>query len=387
MEKKIDVDSFVLKETDIKQIPIKLDFLRKGFASHKTKSLDFRYEQLMILRNAIDKYAKEISRTNYLDLGFGEYANDIHVVAIVLSDIDYIIANFKSWAKQKNVDTPVLLGNASSYLLPEPFGVCVIFSAWNSQYQTLLQPLAAAIAAGNCVLAKPSEMAPFSAKLMEYILEDLDPYVVQIVQGGADQCIELNKNKSDIICFTGSPMKGKLIAKAAAEFLTPCILELGGQNPVIVDETANLESTATNLIGGRYVITGQACIAPEYVFVHKSIFEKLRTMLGETVNKFYGNNPKENKDYSRIINEWHTNRLSELLKTHNDHTVTQMLYHFEKTASMPTDKELGRIQQRVSSATQQFNSYQKDQIFTASLPREDQKMVQFQKQNQVERER
>lgn len=317
MEKtKLDVDSFKLDYTEVNQIKPKLDKLKKAFFSHKTKDTNFRLDQLKKLRRGIDKYAKEIGRTNYLDLGFGDYSNDINTMAIVLSDIDYIISNFQDWAKPRSVHTPLLLAPSTSCLFPEPYGVCVIFSAWNSQYQTLLQPMAAALAAGNCVLAKPSEMAPYSAKLMEYIFEYLDPDVVQIVQGGGDQCIELNKHKSDIIVFTGSPMKGVLVSKAAAEFLTPCILELGGQNPVIVDETADLKNTAYNLVNGRFIISGQACIAPEYVFVHRSNYEKLLALLKETVENFFGKNPQISKDYSRIINEWHTDRLANLLKTH-----------------------------------------------------------------------
>lgn len=318
---KLDVDAFTLDYTKVDSIFPKLEKLRRGFASQKTKELKFRLDQLNKLRKGIDKYFKEISRTNYLDLGFGEYSNDVNTISVVTADIDYIISNLSSWTKPRVVDTPLVIAPGSSYLYPEPFGICVIFSAWNSQYQTLLQPMAAAIAAGNCILAKPSEMAPYSAKLMEYIFEDLDPEIVQIVQGGADQCIELNKHKSDIIVFTGSPMKGKIVSRAAAEHLTPCILELGGQNPVVVDKTADLKNTAYNLINGRFVICGQACIAPEYVFVHESIIDKLKPMLKETVENFFTKDPKTSKDYSRIINEWHSDRLANLLKTHGGKVV------------------------------------------------------------------
>lgn len=321
MSKTLDVDSFVLKETIVKEIPLKLAKLKKGFSSQKTKDLNFRLDQLKKLRGGMDKYIKEIARSNYLDLGLGQYGNDIGTMSIVNSDLDHIISNLKTWANPKSVETPILLAPAKSYLYPEPFGICVIFSAWNSQYQTLIQPMAAAIAAGNCVLAKPSEMAPFSAKLMEYIFEDLDPEICQIVQGGADQCIELNNNKSDIIVFTGSPFKGKIVATAAAKFLTPVILELGGQNPVIVDETANIKTTSHNLVNGRFIISGQACIAPEYVFVHKSVIAKLKPALKDCVENFFGKNPKESKDFARIINEWHTNRIGDKLKNHGGEVV------------------------------------------------------------------
>lgn len=318
---KINVDSFILEDTPVKDIVPKLEILRKGFASNKTRDFNFRREQLIKLKNGIEKYTKEIHRTNYLDLGFSEFYSFYNVLNIVLSDINYIIKNFEKWAAERSVDTPLLLAPARSYLFPEPFGVCLIFSAWNSQFQTLLQPMAAAIAAGNVILAKPSEMAPYSAKLMEYIFAEMDPEIVQIVQGGADQCIELTKNKSDIIVFTGSPMKGKLVAKCAAEFLTPCILELGGQNPVIVDETADIKCAAYNLINGRFTISGQACIAPEYVMIHRSVYDPLVKALEETFNQMLSKDPKTSNDYGRIINEWHSDRLTNLIKNHGGEVV------------------------------------------------------------------
>lgn len=313
---RIDVEGLKLVETPVKDIKGKLDSLKKGFNSHKTKDVKYRKSQLLKLKASFEKYAKEIHQSNYFDLGFSEYTSFFYCYNMVLSDIDHIIDNLENWAKPRSTDSSILVAIANSYIYPEPYGICLVFSAWNSQYQTLIQPLAIAIAAGNVVLAKPSEMAPFSAKLLEFILSDLDPEVVQIVQGGIDQCVELNKNKTDIIVFTGSPMKGKIVAKAAAEFLTPCILELGGQNPVIIDETVDLKSAAYNLISGRYVISGQACIAPEYLLVHKSIIDKLSKALQETVINFFGKDPKSSKDYCRIINTWHSERLAGLLQTH-----------------------------------------------------------------------
>lgn len=317
----IDVDSFKLVDTPVSEIQPKLEKLRKFYASHKTKDVAYRKTQLLALKKGILSFAKEMHRTNYLDLGFSEFNSHFSVVNIVLSDLEYIINNFESWAKETETDTPLLLAPAKSLIRPEPYGVCLIFSAWNSQYQTLLQPMAAAIAAGNVVLAKPSEMAPFSACLFQHIFKYLDDGIVEIVQGGADQCIELTGSKTDIIVFTGSPQKGRLVAKAAAAHLIPCILELGGQNPVIVDETADIKCAAYNLVNGRFVISGQACIAPEYVMVKRKIFDTLCENIKDTVNLMFTTNPKNSKDYCRIINEWHTDRLNNLLNTHGGEVV------------------------------------------------------------------
>ena len=279
-------------------------------------NINYRKTQLINFKKGIEAYKKEILRSNYLDLGLEDFSTEFNTLYPILSDIDYIINNFELWSKPQKVDTPLLLAPASSYMIPEAYGVCTIFSAWNSQYLTLLQPIAAAIAAGNCVLAKPSEMAPYSAVLLKYILSYIDSDIIDIVQGGADQCIELTKNKSDFIIFTGSPVKGVLVATAAAKYLTPCILELGGQNPVIVDQDADIKCVAYNLVNGRFIISGQACISPEYVFVHKEIIDKVCNALKDTTELMFGKDAKCSKDYSRIINEWHSNRLSDLLSNH-----------------------------------------------------------------------
>lgn len=317
----INVDDFKLEYTKVEQIVPKLEILRKGFNSNKTKDLAFRKSQLNKLRSALVKYDKEINRSNYLDLNFSEFSSHFNNNALILKEVDYIISHFEEWAQPRSADTPVLFAPSKSYLYPEPFGVCLIFSAWNFQWHTLIGPLAAAIAAGNAVLAKPSEMAPFSAKLVEYILEELDPEVVQIVQGGADQCIELTKNKTDFIVFTGSPMKGKLVAKAAADHLIPCILELGGQNPVVVDETADIKCAAYNIVNGRFSNCGQICIGPEYILVHRSKYDILVHALKETTVQFFSSDPKTSSDYGRVINEWHSERLANLTKNHGGELV------------------------------------------------------------------
>ena len=201
-----------------------------------------------------------------------------------------------------------------SYMVPEPFGVCLVMASWNFQYSTLLQPVAQAISAGNCVLAKPSEMAVESAYICQKILAELDPEIVQVVQGDAPQCIELLKNQFDVILFTGSPMKGRLIAEAAAKFLTPTILELGGQNPTIVDAGCNMKNAAFNIVNGRFMQCGQVCLSPEYILIDSSIHDEFMKILKETTSDFFNGNAQTSKDYNRIINEFHTKRLADLIE-------------------------------------------------------------------------
>lgn len=315
MEKTPSIGLITKKDYDSdEQIMSKLNILRNTNKSQKLHDLSYRKKQLQILKSAIKKYENEIHLSNKMDLGQSEFLSIYSTYAMMLNDIDYILANIDSWAQPRSVDVPVLFAPAKSYLIPEPFGVCLIMSSWNFQYLTLIMPIAQAIAAGNCVLAKPSEMAAYSALVVQKILAELDQEIIQVVQGDAPQCITLLKNQFDVILFTGSPQKGRLIAEAAAKFLTPCILELGGQNPTIVDASANLENAAFNIISGRYMTCGQVCLSPEYVLVEESIHAKFVEMLKSTLESFYSGNPKASEDYSRIINEFHTKRLIELIE-------------------------------------------------------------------------
>jgi aldehyde dehydrogenase (NAD+) len=314
----------------------KLNILRKGERSLKMRDVEFRKTQLKLLRAAFVKNEKLINQSNEKDLGLKEFISYYVSFSQVKLDLDDIINNIDKWTQPRPVDTPALLAPAKSYVLPEPFGVCLIMSAWNSQFQTLIIPLAQAIAAGNCVLAKPSEMAEQSAIVSQIILSELDPEVVQVCQGGAEVCIELLKNRFDIILFTGSPQKGVLVAKAAAEFLTPCILELGGQNPVIVDKSVDLESAAYNLMASRFMLAGQVCIAPEYVMVEREVYEKLLECMKNTVKILFGENPKLSADYSRIINDFHTERLINLVNDTKGKVIVGGDYDLKEKYIAPT---------------------------------------------------
>lgn len=294
-------------------IKSKFEKLKRMSRSKAMLDVNFRLTQLKKLKAAFVKYEKEIYESNQKDLGASEFMTYFSSYSVVLRDIESIISNLYDWTAPRPVNTPVLIAPAKSYIIPEPLGINLIMSAWNSQYQTLIMPLAQSIAAGNVILAKPSEMSPATAYVCEKILKELDENVVEVVHGGGDVCEELLKYRYDIILFTGSPQKGVLVAKAAAEFLTPVILELGGQNPVIVDKTANVENCVYNIIYGRYLLAGQVCVAPEYVLIEREVFDKIVASMKTTVDKFFGVNPKNSKDFFRIVNTWHTERLAKLL--------------------------------------------------------------------------
>ncbi len=183
------------------QIINKLTILRNANKSQKLHDIAFRKKQLQTLKSSIIKYEKQIHISNKMDLAQNEFHSFLNTYSLLLNDIDFILSNLDDWVKRRSVDVPVLFTPAKSYIIPEPFGVCLVMSSWNFQYSTLIIPIAQAIAAGNCVLAKPSEMASYSALVVQNILKELDQDIIQVVQGEGPQCIALLKNQFDVILF------------------------------------------------------------------------------------------------------------------------------------------------------------------------------------------
>jgi aldehyde dehydrogenase (NAD+) len=203
----------------------------------------------------------------------------------------------------------------------EPYGVALVIGAWNYPVQLTLNPVIGAMAAGNCVIAKPSEMAPNSSALMAKLInKNFNPSYLHVVEGAAETSQQLINTPPDYIFFTGSTRVGKLIMKSAAKHLTPLTLELGGKSPAIVDETADLKKTAQRIAWGKFVNAGQTCVAPDYLYVHTSVQEKLLDELQAAIHKFYGANPRQSADYPRIVNDDHFERLTGYLD--NGTTVT-----------------------------------------------------------------
>jgi aldehyde dehydrogenase (NAD+) len=326
------------------QIKQKIEILRKGFRSQKTLDINFRKQQLKLLLNEVKRTYDQHLSSKKVDLGWSNWISHYASYTSVSDDLNYILNNFESWTKKRKVETPIAFFPASSYLLPEPYGVSLIFSAWNSQFLTLVMPIAAAIAAGNVCLAKPSEMSPATAIIVEQILGVLDPDICQVVQGDFRACEFLLKNQFDLIIFTGSPEKGKSVAKAAAEFLTPCILELGGQNPTIVDETCDLENAIINIANGRYLNAGQICIAPEYVLVHESVLKNFTEGMKRTVQNFFQGKANESSDYAKIVNVNHTKRIGHLAENHGGKLIVGGSFNAEERYVEPTIVEYESIE-------------------------------------------
>jgi aldehyde dehydrogenase (NAD+) len=288
---------------------------RNFFAAGKTLDLQFRKEQLRLLQKAIRNNEQELFDAMYADFRKPEFETFATEVGFVELKLKQTIRKLADWAKPKRVKETMLNFPARSYIHSTPFGVALIIGAWNYPLNLLIAPLIGAMAAGNCVLLKPSEIAfHTSAVIAKIVRETFDERYITVVEGGADVTQQLLAQRFDYIFFTGSNRVGQIVMKAAAEHLTPVTLELGGKSPAIVAEDADLELAARRIIWGKFLNAGQTCVAPDYILVQEQVKEELVQLMTQCIREFYGDNPKESPDFARIINDRHFERLKALLQ-------------------------------------------------------------------------
>lgn len=289
---------------------------RSFFDTGKTRNIDFRIAQLKKLKEGIRKYETELMAALYDDLRkppFESYASEI---GILYTEIDHAIRNILSWSRSRHVATPLIHFLSRSRVYQEPYGIVLIISPWNYPFQLAIAPLIGAIAAGNCVLIKPSEFSPATANIIDKMIKELFPSdYITVFHGDAEATQKLLQEKFDYIFFTGSTAVGRIIMTAAARHLTPVTLELGGKSPCIVHEDANLDFGVKRIAWGKFFNAGQTCIAPDYVLLHRNIKDIFVEKMTRTIHKFYGDDPMRSPDYARIINERQFDRLLRFLKT------------------------------------------------------------------------
>jgi acyl-CoA reductase-like NAD-dependent aldehyde dehydrogenase len=297
------------------QAPVK-DIIRQQrefFATGKTKDVEWRIEQLKRLKQAIVDDQEAIVNAVKADLGRPDFEAYFEIVAI--SEINYALKHLKSWVKPKKVATSIDQFPASAKIYPEPLGVVLIISPWNYPFQLMISPLTGAIAAGNCAVLKPSEVAANTSRVIADIIQKtFDPAYIAVVEGGVETSQQLLEEKFDHIFFTGGTAIGKIVMQAAAKHLTPVTLELGGKSPCIVDSDVDLKYAAKRITWGKYLNAGQTCIAPDYLLVDRRIKSELLTELQKCVGEFYGDDPAQSPDYARLISRRHFERLEPLLK-------------------------------------------------------------------------
>lgn len=298
-----------------------LENQRTFFSTNQTKDIGFRLKQLRTLKQSIITNQEKIENALWEDLHKSPEEAYLTEISIVTGEIDNHIKHLKKWAKAKRVSTPIHLLPSSSKVIFEPLGVALIVAPWNYPFQLLINSLVGAISSGCCCVLKPSPYTPNIAKVMEEMIEEsFAPEYICMVQGGRETNAILFNQRFDIIFFTGSPSLGKIVMKAAAQHLTPVVLELGGKSPCIVDADANLDVAAKRITWGKLINAGQTCIAPDYLFAHTSIKDELLDKIALNIKLMYGENIKESRFYPRIVNEQAMDRLELLMQQGEIHT-------------------------------------------------------------------
>ena len=286
---------------------------RQFFATGKTKDVNFRIAQLKKLKQAIKDNQNDVLSALKADLNKPEFESFFELV--VTQDIDHALKQIKSWVKPKRAKVNLNLLPGSAQIIPEPLGTVLIIGPWNYPFSLMISPLIGAIAAGNCAILKPSEVAPQTSQVVaKLIQENFDPSYITVVEGAVETAQQLLAENFDHIFFTGGTKVGKIIMEAAAKNLTPVTLELGGKSPCVVDTEIDLKETAKRITWGKFLNAGQTCIAPDYLLVNREIKADLVTEIKQCIEKFYGTNPAESPDFARIISDRQFNRLESLLQ-------------------------------------------------------------------------
>jgi len=288
---------------------------RAFFSTGHTKDVRFRAECLRKMEGWIRRYDADIMSALKTDLNKPPFEAFATETGLVLDELRYTLKHIHSWNKPKSVASNLKNFLSSGRIYPEPYGIALIMSPWNYPFLLTVTPIIAAVAAGNCAVVKPSAYSPATSSLIaKMCAEVFDKGHVSVVEGGREENKMLLDERYDVIFFTGSTTVGKTVMQAAAQHLTPVILELGGKSPCIVDETANIQLAAKRIVWGKFVNAGQTCVAPDYILAHESVKQKLIDEMKKTIKAMYGEKPCENSSYPRIINEKHFNRLLGLLE-------------------------------------------------------------------------
>ncbi|MFT5278127.1 MAG: aldehyde dehydrogenase (NAD+) [Glaciecola sp.] len=287
-----------------------IDELKRTFSTGKTKAYQWRIEQLKALKQMLEENSKEITISLHSDLGKSDTEAWLSEIGYSIGAIKDILKSLKSWMKPRKVSTPMIAQPGKSYTLSEPLGVALIIGAWNYPFQLVVTPLIAAIAAGNCAVIKPSELAEATSALLAKLLPKyLDNTAFKVVEGGKDETTELLSQAFDKYFYTGGEHVGRIVMMAAAKHLAPVTLELGGKSPCIVDGATNLEVAVRRIVWGKWMNAGQTCVAPDYILIEEEYLADFSQRLIAEIKKQYGTKVAENKDYGKIINQRHCSRL------------------------------------------------------------------------------
>lgn len=295
--------------------------LRHTFETGTTRSIEWRKRQLNGLLSMLSDHEAALADALNSDLGKSSFEAWMTEIGFISNDVRHLLKHLDQWAKPRRARVPVAHQPGRAWVLPEPLGVVLVIAPWNYPLQLTLLPLATAIAAGNAVVMKPSELAPAtSAAIARLVPQYLDVDAVRVVEGAVEATTDLLQQRFDHIVYTGNGTVGRIVMRAAAEHLTPVTLELGGKSPVIVAADANLEVAARRIAMGKFLNAGQTCIAPDYVLVESSVQQPLIDALVKTIGDFFSD-PTTSADYGRIVNARHFERICSLLDADGAGTV------------------------------------------------------------------
>jgi len=297
-----------------REIPDQVVVLRSAFESGITKPLAWRRRQLTALRALLTENGQAIEAALHTDLHKNPTESHLAEIGFVLGEIDHTLKHLRRWLRPKRVGVPGAVMPATASIVREPLGVVLVIAPWNYPLQLLLTPVVGALAAGNAVIMKPSELAPATSALIASLVPRyLDTRAIAVFEGGVDETTELLKQRFDHIFYTGNGTVGRIVMRAAAENLTPVTLELGGKSPVYVDESVDLAQAARRIAWGKYMNAGQTCVAPDYLMAPPDVAKRLESHLAEAIRELYGDRPALSSDYGRIINDRQFARLQPLL--------------------------------------------------------------------------
>lgn len=289
------------------------------YNSGRTREIGYRKHMLRKLKNTIKRYEEEILDALYKDLGKSHAEGFMTEIGIVYKSISHFIRRIDGFSRRKIMPRHSTSLFSQGYVYKEPYGTVLIISSFNYPFQLLMEPLIGAIAAGNTVVVKPSEQAVFTERIIGRIIKETFPRdMVRVVSGGKETVTSLTTSDFDYIFFTGSVSTGKVIMENASKNLVPVTLELGGKSPALVGRRADVRNAARKIVYGKFLNAGQTCIAPDYVLVHEDVSEKFIIEMKKYLKRFYKGDPRNSKDYSRIISKKSFQRLTDMLEEDKD---------------------------------------------------------------------
>ncbi|MGH0053672.1 MAG: aldehyde dehydrogenase [Sphaerochaetaceae bacterium] len=297
------------------EVQLCISEMRAFFRNGSTQPIAWRKRQLKRLKDGIKEQEKQILNALFEDLGKTDFEGFATELGLVYAEIDNHIKYLDAWTKKKRVKSTLLSFPSKAYTIPNPLGVVLIMSPWNYPFQLTMAPFISAMAAGNCVILKPSRYSSHTSKVLESLIAKLYPsHYATVFQGGSEMNKELLSHRFDHIFFTGSPKVGRLVMEAAAKTLTPITLELGGKSPAIVEANSDIALAARRIIWGKCLNAGQTCIAPDYVLVERSVASSLIEEMKQAITTMFGSDPLHCNDLPHIINEKHFTRLISLFE-------------------------------------------------------------------------